>query len=208
MWSQSISPTNQCCATCKGASSCTGAARTALAAPRTRGARPRRAPGKTRPGRLRLGCATPGPGRTRRAPWSKTLRAPRRGHQGHRGLAAPGRRELPRRSRACASGLPACRAGRIRTLSCRDRAPAPGRSAVPRAWGRSGWLGRLVGVGRRAEPPHRCRAEPPSRGRVPAPGPRWPRRRSRGRLGFGGGQQEGKFVHGRRSKKQGEAVDV
>jgi hypothetical protein len=34
MWPQSISPTNQCCMTCKGASSCVEAARAALAAPR------------------------------------------------------------------------------------------------------------------------------------------------------------------------------
>jgi hypothetical protein len=88
MWPQSISPTNQCCMTCKGASSCVEAARAALAAlaaPRTRGAWPRHALGKNRPGRPRLGrvralqaaaqaghvgpnCATLGPGRTRRAP--------------------------------------------------------------------------------------------------------------------------------------------
>jgi hypothetical protein len=94
MWPQSISSTNQCCATCKDASSCVRAARATLAAPRTRGARPRRALGKNQPGRPRLGHAralraaaqagragpnrrTSGPGRMRRVPWPKALRAPR-----------------------------------------------------------------------------------------------------------------------------------
>jgi hypothetical protein len=99
MWPQSISLTNQCCATCKGASSCTGAARAALAAPHTWGARPCRALGKNRPGRPRLGRAgpnrvTPRPGRTRRAPWTKALCAPRRGR---REMATPRRRGWPHR---------------------------------------------------------------------------------------------------------------
>jgi hypothetical protein len=195
MWPESISPTNQCCATCKGASSCAGAARTALAVPRTRGARPRRAPGKNRPGRLRLGRA-----RARRAEPRDAGASPHapgamakgtaRAALGAPGAPRAGRAGPPRAATSASSlrvGAARAPGGHIRTPPCQGRAPAPGRSAAPRAWGRSGWLGRLVGAGRCAELPRRA-AESEPRAHAGAARPRlWPLRRSRGRLGFGAG---------------------
>jgi hypothetical protein len=170
------------------------------AAPRTRGARPRCAPGENRSGRPWLGRARarwaamqaghagpnremPAPGRMRRAPWPNALRAPRRGARDTAGWPRRGQRELPP-----ATSLRA------------------GRAAGPRTWGRSGWLGKLAG----AAPGHRDRAPAPSiRDRA---GPPRPRARAaepgsrRGRLGFGAGSRRASSSMGGGARSRGRRL--
>jgi hypothetical protein len=145
MWPQSISPTNQCCATCKGASSCAGAARAALAAPRTRGARPCRALGKNRSGRPRLGRArAPQAATSLRVGAARALGGADRHRGSHPHSAVPG---------PCQSTAPACREG------CRAagmEAGAAGWAAPPRQAAESGWGG---SPGRAATPVPRRAAE-------------------------------------------------
>jgi hypothetical protein len=152
MWPQSISPTNQCCATCKGASSCAGAARAALAAPRTRGARPCRALGKNRSGRPRLGRA--------RAPQAATSLRVGAARALGGGRSAPGVASALRRTGA----VPEHRARVPRGLPRRGHGGRSGWLGGAATPGRRIWLGRLAGACRHA-------GAPPSR-RVGAARPR------------------------------------